>query len=120
MLLNKTLQRFHVEPQRSSHLDARKLPEPGLFVDGIHLEAQVLSSLPDVQEPLTDATIRHHGGFCCHPKIPFALPFDVLSFHGRPALTPSGDFKCDLVWPRAALGNELLIVWSSSVTNRDI
>src|SRR5215471_3752603 len=106
MLLNKSLQRFHVEPQRSSHLDARKLPEPGLFVNGIHLEAQVLSSLPDVQEPLTDATIRHHGGSCCHPKIPFALPFDVLCFS---RMSGSAISNVSLVWPSSALGNEQLL-----------
>ena len=57
MLLNVALQRYHVKPQRSTNLDVGKLPEPSFLVDGVYLQPEVLSRLPDVQEPLTDGTI---------------------------------------------------------------
>src|ERR1022692_1941851 len=38
VLLDEAPQRFHVEPQRSTNLDAGNLPQPGLLVDGVHFE----------------------------------------------------------------------------------
>jgi len=63
VFLDEATKRFNVEPQRSPHLDEGKLPEPGLLVDRVHLQTQVSGSLLDIQEPLTDATIKHHCGW---------------------------------------------------------
>ena len=57
VLFNEALQRFQIEPQRSTNLDARDLPQPGLSVNGVYFETEVLGGLPDVQEPPTDAFI---------------------------------------------------------------
>lgn len=57
VLLNEALQRSYVEPQRSTNLDAGNLPQPGLSVNGVYFESQVLGGLPDIQEPPTDAFI---------------------------------------------------------------
>jgi hypothetical protein len=57
VLLNEALQRFQIEPQRSTNLDAGKLPQPGFLVDRVHFEAKVLGRLPDIQEPPTDESI---------------------------------------------------------------
>src|ERR1035437_480485 len=70
VLLNEALKRFHVKPQRSPHLHARKLPQPGFLVDGVHLQAQIRGNLLDIQEPLTDRSIRPHFWFCGHPVSP--------------------------------------------------
>ena len=43
-----------------------KLPQPGLLVDRVHLQAQVPGSLLDIQEPLTDDSIRTHFLFNSH------------------------------------------------------
>jgi hypothetical protein len=60
VLLDIALQRFHIEPQRSTNLDGRKLSELGLLVDSVHLQAEESGGLLHVQEPLTDASIRAH------------------------------------------------------------
>jgi hypothetical protein len=57
VLFNEALQRFQIEPQRSTNLDAGHLPQPGLSVNRVYFETQVLGSLPDIQEPPTDASI---------------------------------------------------------------
>ena len=57
VLFNEALQRFQIEPQRSTNLDAGKLPQPGFLVDSVHFEAEVLGGLPDIQEPPTDDSI---------------------------------------------------------------
>src|ERR1035438_9977236 len=57
VLLNEALQRFQIEPQRSTNLDTGKFPQPGLLIDGVHFEAKVLGRLPDIQEPPTDESI---------------------------------------------------------------
>ena len=57
VLLDEAPQRFYVEPQRSTNLDAGNLPQPGLLVDSVHFEPQVLGGLPDIQEPPTDEFI---------------------------------------------------------------
>ncbi len=57
VLLNEALQRLYVKPQRSTNLDAGKLPQPGFLVDRVHFETQVLGCLPDIQEPPTDDSI---------------------------------------------------------------
>src|ERR1039458_681535 len=67
VLLDEALQRFHIEPQRSTNLDAGNLPQPGFLVDGVYFQSQVLGGLPDIQEPPTDSPIRHCRGFHCHP-----------------------------------------------------
>src|ERR1035438_4957743 len=41
----------------------KEAPEPGFPVDGVHLQTQEHGSLPDIQEPLTDESIRPH--FLC-------------------------------------------------------
>src|SRR5471030_1484677 len=81
--LNEALQRFYVESQRSTNLDAGYLPQPGLLVDGVYLQTQVLGGLPDVQEPLTDAFIRHRRGLHCHPS-DFESAFQWFLFLGFP------------------------------------
>ena len=60
VLLNEALKRSDVEPQRSPHLDAGKFPKSGFLVDRVHLKPQVSGSLLDIQEPLTDRSIRPH------------------------------------------------------------
>ncbi|HLH42689.1 MAG TPA: hypothetical protein VKV74_06880 [Bryobacteraceae bacterium] len=57
VLFNEALQRFQIEPQRSTNLDAGNLPQPGLSVNSVYFESQVLGGLPDIQEPPTDASI---------------------------------------------------------------
>src|SRR5271165_3237690 len=78
VLLNEALKRFHVKPQRSPHLHARKLPQPSLFVDGVHLQAQIRGSLLDIQEPLTDRSIRTHFLSGGHPASPLVLSGTAL------------------------------------------
>ena len=57
VLFNEALQRFEIESQRSTNLDAGNLPQPGLSIDRVYLESQVLGGLPHIQEPPTDASI---------------------------------------------------------------
>ena len=59
VLFDEALQRFQVEPQCTTNLDAGKLPQPGFLIDGVYFEAEVLGCLPDIQEPPTDSSIRH-------------------------------------------------------------
>ena len=56
-LFDEALQRFQIEPQSSTNLDAGKLPQPGFLIDRVHFEAEVLGRLPDIQEPPTDPSI---------------------------------------------------------------
>ena len=65
-------ERYYVEPQRSTNLDARKLPQPGLPVDGVYFEPEILGGLPDIQEPSTDGFIRPHFGSRFHSSAPSA------------------------------------------------
>src|SRR5262245_42901714 len=84
VLFNEALQRLYVEPQRPPHLDRRKLSEPSLLVDGVHLQAQVSGDFLRIQEPLTDSTIRLHPGSTCRP-----------ARHQTPIISPVFKTACD-------------------------
>jgi hypothetical protein len=57
MLFNEALRRSHIEPQRSTNLDAGNLPQPGFSVNRVYFESQILGGLPDIQEPPTNDSI---------------------------------------------------------------
>ena len=57
VLVDEARKRLNIEPQCTTNLDAGKLPQPGLLVNCIYFESQVLGGLPDIQEPPTDASI---------------------------------------------------------------
>ncbi len=63
---NKALQRFNVEPQRSANLDRGDIPQPGLPVHCVNIQAEKPGGLLDFQEPLTDITIGYRRSTGSH------------------------------------------------------
>ena len=80
VLLDVALKRENVEAQCPTDLDRRDLPQPGLAVDGVHLEAEVLGGFPRIQEPLADYFITHQTRGCGHgPMVRAVLDFQAPS-----------------------------------------
>lgn len=90
VLLDVAIQRSDIELQRTTDLDAGDFPQPGLSVDCVHFEIEVLGSLPDIQAPYT----AYFVGALIAIFYPVGAPLSGMSTNPARSFGPAAQADC--------------------------
>ena len=90
VLLDVAIQRSDIELQRTTDLEAGDFPQPGLSVDCVHFEIEVLGSLPDIQAPST----AYFVGALIAIFYPVGAPLSGMSTNPARSFGPAAQADC--------------------------